>query len=85
MQPDLDIKLEKKSKKIATSEATSEKKLAVQLLMQAAQPDKSHVLLGILFLSLAAGLEALGPLLGKAFIDRYLLPHQMEWSLVLAL
>jgi ATP-binding cassette subfamily B protein/ATP-binding cassette subfamily C protein/ATP-binding cassette subfamily B multidrug efflux pump len=61
----------------------SEKKLAVQLLMQAAQPEKRHVVLGILFLFLAAGMEALGPLLGKAFIDRYLLPHQMD-SLVVA-
>ena len=60
----------------------SEKKLAVQLLVQAAQPEKSHVVLGIVFLLLAAGLEALGPLLGKAFIDRYLLPHQMDMMVV---
>ncbi|CAN5855687.1 ABC transporter transmembrane domain-containing protein [soil metagenome] len=63
----------------------SEKKLAVQLLVQAARPEKRHVLLGIMYLFLAAGLEALGPLLGKAFIDRYLLPHQIEWGVVVAL
>ncbi|MES2105528.1 MAG: ABC transporter transmembrane domain-containing protein [Pseudomonadota bacterium] len=63
----------------------SEKKQAVQLLLQAARPEKKHVLLGIFYLSIAAGLEALGPLLGKAFIDRYLLPHQMEWGVVTAL
>lgn len=62
--------------------SSSEKKQAVQLLMQAAQPERRHVVLGILFLFLAAGLEALGPLMGKAFIDRYLLPHQMDWPLV---
>ncbi len=63
----------------------SEKKQAVQLLLQAARPEKKHVWLGIFYLSIAAGLEALGPLLGKAFIDRYLLPHQMEWGVVTAL
>ncbi|MBI3285528.1 MAG: ATP-binding cassette domain-containing protein [Burkholderiales bacterium] len=67
------------------SASASEKKQALHLLLQAAQPEKRHVLLGVLYLLLAAGLEALGPLLGKAFIDRYLLPHQMEWSVVLAL
>ncbi|HTD02874.1 ABC transporter ATP-binding protein [Undibacterium sp.] len=63
----------------------SEKKQAVQLLLQAARPEKKHVLLGIFYLAIAAGLEALGPLLGKAFIDRYLLPHQMDWGVVAAL
>jgi ATP-binding cassette subfamily B protein/ATP-binding cassette subfamily C protein/ATP-binding cassette subfamily B multidrug efflux pump len=63
----------------------SEKKLAMQLLVQAAQPEKRHVLLGVLFLFIAAGLEAVGPLLGKAFIDRYLLPHQMDWVAVVGL
>lgn len=62
-----------------------EKRLAVNLLLQAARPEKKHVLLGIVFLFIAAGLEALGPLLGKAFIDRYLLPHQMDWRVVISL
>nr|WP_227869815.1 ABC transporter transmembrane domain-containing protein [Undibacterium parvum] len=65
--------------------AVSEKKLAVQLLLRSAQPEKRHVWLGILFLVLAAGLEAIGPLLGKAFIDNYLLPHQMDIFQVVAL
>lgn len=56
----------------------SEKKLAVQLLLQAAQPEKRHVVLGILFLFLASGLEAIGPILGKAFIDHYLLPRNHD-------
>lgn len=67
------------------STSASEKKLAVQLLLDAAQPEKQHVLLGILFLLLAAALESLGPLLGKAFIDRYLLPHQMDTGVVAGL
>lgn len=73
---------------MSTTENTtpkSEKKLAVQLLVQAAQPEKKHVIWGIFFLLIAAGLEALGPLLGKAFIDRYLLPRSMDWPAVIAL
>nr|WP_315484793.1 ABC transporter transmembrane domain-containing protein [uncultured Undibacterium sp.] len=58
--------------------AVSEKKLAIQLLLQAAQPEKRHVLLGIFFLFLASGLEAIGPILGKAFIDHYLLPRNND-------
>jgi ATP-binding cassette subfamily B protein/ATP-binding cassette subfamily C protein/ATP-binding cassette subfamily B multidrug efflux pump len=52
--------------------------------VQAAQPEKKHVIWGV-FLLIAAGLEALGPLLGKAFIDRYLLPRSMDWPAVIAL
>lgn len=60
----------------------SEKQLAVQLLVQAAKPEKRHVILGVIFLFLASGLEALGPILGKAFIDRYLLPrHNDMWMM----
>jgi ATP-binding cassette subfamily B multidrug efflux pump len=67
------------------SKAPSERQLAIDLLIRAAQPEKNHVWSGILFLLIAAGLEAIGPLLGKAFIDRYLLPHQMDWPIVIAL
>ena len=66
-------------------EPASEKKLAVQLLVQAAKPEKRHVLLGILFLFLASGLEALGPILGKAFIDHYLLPRNNDTWMMAAL
>lgn len=66
-----------------TQAKISEKKLAVQLLVQAAQPEKRHVFLGILYLLIAAGLEALGPLLGQFFIDQYLLPkHFNLWEIV---
>ena len=67
------------------TEPASEKKMAVQLLVQAAKPEKQHVLLGILFLFLASGLEALGPILGKAFIDHYLLPRNNETWMMAAL
>ncbi|MFZ6654216.1 ABC transporter ATP-binding protein [Undibacterium sp. TJN19] len=63
----------------------SEKYLAMGLLLRAAQTEKHHVVLGIFFLFCAAGLEAMGPLLGKAFIDHYLLPHQMDMPAVIAI
>lgn len=62
-----------------------EKYLALQLLLRTARPERQNVLLGMFYLCVAAGLEALGPLLGKAFIDRYLLPHQIEVGAVTAL
>jgi len=65
--------------------AASEKKLAVQLLLQAAQPEKRHVVLGIVFLFLASGLEAVGPILGKAFIDHYLLPRNNDMWMMASL
>ncbi len=55
---------------------------AVQLLNSAARVDHAAILLGILFLAIAAGLEAVGPLLGKAFIDNYLLPRHADWMLI---
>lgn len=84
MPPKDDTVMEKDIKSSANS-SVSEKKLAVQLLLRSAQPEQRHVWLGILFLVLAAGLEAIGPLLGKAFIDNYLLPHQMDSMMVLLL
>jgi ATP-binding cassette subfamily B protein/ATP-binding cassette subfamily C protein/ATP-binding cassette subfamily B multidrug efflux pump len=48
---------------------------AAALLLRAAAPESRHVLYGIAWLLVAAGLEALGPLAGKFFIDNYLLPR----------
>jgi len=50
---------------------------AVALLLHAAAPERRHVLLGTAWLLGAALLEALGPLLGKYFIDQYLLPRHL--------
>lgn len=61
-----------------TERQHQEKKLAMQLLMQAGQPERRHVILGVVFLFFASLLEAVGPLLGKAFIDHYLLPRQND-------
>jgi ATP-binding cassette subfamily B protein/ATP-binding cassette subfamily C protein/ATP-binding cassette subfamily B multidrug efflux pump len=52
---------------------------AVGLLRQAAAPDNRHLWWAILGLMAAAGLEVLGPLLGKKLIDEHLLPHHLDW------
>lgn len=48
---------------------------AAALLLRAAAPERRHLVIGILWLAVAAGLETLGPLIGKHLIDAYLLPH----------
>ncbi len=48
---------------------------ALALLAHAARPERQHVVWGSVWLIVAALLEALGPLLGKHFIDNYLLPR----------
>ena len=50
-----------------------ERKAALQLLLRSALPEIGLLKGALVWLVLAAALEALGPLLGKAFIDRYLL------------
>ena len=51
---------------------------AFALLVHAAAPERRHVLVGTAWLVAAALLEALGPLLGKYFIDHYLLPQRVD-------
>lgn len=64
----------------------AERQQALALLRHAAEPEKHHVLRGFAFLLLAAVLEACGPLLGKHFIDHYLLPrHWVAHEVVLLL
>lgn len=58
---------------------------AVSLLRSAARPERRHLILGIFWLILAAGLEVLGPLLGKSLIDNHLLPHHLDWPHMIAL
>jgi ATP-binding cassette subfamily B protein/ATP-binding cassette subfamily C protein/ATP-binding cassette subfamily B multidrug efflux pump len=52
---------------------------AAALLTRAARPDARHLGWATFWLVLAAGLEVLGPLLGKALIDDHLLPHHLDW------
>jgi len=51
---------------------------AATLLLRAAAPERHHLLRGMAWLMLAAALEALGPLIGKTFLDDYLLPHRAD-------
>ncbi len=52
---------------------------AVGLLKDAAGPDGHHLWWAVLWLVLAAGLEVIGPLLGKRLIDEHLLPRVADW------
>lgn len=58
---------------------------AATLLLRAAAPDRRHLVWGTAWLVLAAGLEALGPLIGKFFLDTYLLPHRADLPVMAAL
>ena len=55
-----------------------QRRQAFALLWRAAQPDKKQLLWASGFLLLAGGLEALGPIFGKQFIDNYLLPRKLD-------
>ena len=57
---------------------TNERRAALALLLRAAAPEKPLLIGSLFWLALAAGLEAIGPVLGKAFIDHYLLPRHAE-------
>ena len=54
--------------------APAERRQALSLLWRAARPDRRQLVLATLFLALAGILEAAGPILGKHFIDRHLVP-----------
>lgn len=51
---------------------------AVALLARAVRPDLRLFFVALAGLAVAAGLDALGPLLGKFFIDNYLVPRRDE-------
>ena len=71
------------SSNVETKKLTGDERLqAVQLLKSAAYVDRSHIWIGIALLAIAALLEAAGPLLGKAFIDNYLLPKHADWAMI---
>jgi len=60
-------------------------KLATRLLRRAAAPEKRHLIIATLWLTLAAAFEVLGPLLGKALIDDHLLPRHLDWPQMMLL
>lgn len=63
----------------------SERRAAFALLVRSAAPDRAALRTATLWLVLAAALEALGPLLGKTFIDRYLLPRHADLAAIAGL
>ncbi len=61
-----------------------ERRQAFALLWRAARPDRKQLALASALLLAAGGLEALGPIFGKLFIDEYLLPGRLEaWPVAL--
>ncbi len=58
---------------------------SVGLLLDAARPERRHLAWGGLWLVIAAALEALAPILGKHYIDAYLLPGHFDVSAMAAL
>ena len=63
----------------------SERRAALQLLLRAALPEIGLLKGALPWLVIAAALEALGPVLGKAFIDRYLLPRDADVPAIVGL
>jgi ATP-binding cassette subfamily B protein/ATP-binding cassette subfamily C protein/ATP-binding cassette subfamily B multidrug efflux pump len=62
--------------------AAIDSRSAIHLLRRAAAPDNHHLWHGALWLTVAALLEAAGPMLGKHFIDEYLRPaHYDLWAM----
>ncbi|MEO7496676.1 MAG: ABC transporter transmembrane domain-containing protein [Massilia sp.] len=53
---------------------------AASLLRRAAHPDRRHLGWAVLWLVVAAGLEVIGPILGKALIDEHLLVNNRDWQ-----
>ena len=53
---------------------------AAALLRRAAWPDRRQLVLATLWLILAAALEVMGPILGKALIDDHLIPRHADWT-----
>jgi ATP-binding cassette subfamily B protein/ATP-binding cassette subfamily C protein/ATP-binding cassette subfamily B multidrug efflux pump len=48
---------------------------AARLLWRSSQPERRNHVLALIGLAVAGALDAIGPVLGKAFIDRYLMPR----------
>jgi ATP-binding cassette subfamily B multidrug efflux pump len=63
----------------SAADARTERRAAIALLRSAAAPERRHLVKGTCWLVVAALLEAMSPLLGKTFIDSYLLPHRLVW------
>ena len=63
---------------MTTRKPTEKPWQSVGLLMDSARPERPQLIRGGLWLLLAAALEALGPILGKRYIDHHLLPGHYD-------
>ncbi len=59
-----------------------ERRQAFALLARAVAPEKRQLIWATTWLAAAGVLEAIGPMLGKVFIDSYLLPRQLDWPMI---
>lgn len=59
-----------------------ERRQAFALLARAVAPEKRQLGWATAWLAAAGVLEAIGPMLGKVFIDSYLLPRQLDWPVI---
>jgi ATP-binding cassette subfamily B protein/ATP-binding cassette subfamily C protein/ATP-binding cassette subfamily B multidrug efflux pump len=59
-----------------------ERRRALALLWQSARPDRREIVRAACFLAMAGLLEAAGPIFGKRFIDRYLLPGNADLPVI---
>ena len=73
MQADTVEKAGATAKTAATTQAAA-------LLRRAAWPDRRQLVVATLWLILAAALEVMGPILGKALIDDHLVPRHADWT-----
>lgn len=69
----------------AADQPGSQTRQAFALLHRAARPDQHHLGWAVMWLMLAALLEVLGPIMGKALIDEHLLPRHLDWPRMAAL
>ena len=58
---------------------------SIGLLVESAQPERAHLWRGLAWLVLAAALEAIVPIVGKHYIDSYLLPRHFALPAMAAL
>jgi ATP-binding cassette subfamily B multidrug efflux pump len=58
---------------------------AINLLRSAAAPEKRHLRHALLWLIVAAALEAMIPILGKTLIDDHLLTHRLDWQRIITI
>lgn len=70
---------EEKEKRVEKA-GRAEAKQAAALLRRAAWPDVGHLKWATFWLVIAAALEVIGPILGKALIDDHLVPRQADWT-----